>query len=336
MAALAVLRRTLLRDAVNEVWQQARQEHARLGRHCPACGLPMREVHSTAGAMAMHVDVCPRCTLVWFDPREYEAMPLKPEEPPEEELPPEAREALALAKVEAIGRRYREERTEAGPESTWQMIVAIFGMPVETDAPEIHGLPWVTWTIVAVIIAVSSAAFYYGLEEIVEEGGLIPAQAFRDGGITFITSFFLHGGIFHLLGNIYFLLVFGDNVEDYLGKGRYLLLLLLATLAGGLAHIAANPASTIPCVGASGGIAGVMTCYALSFPNARFGLFLRHFYYFRWISLPVWGMILLWVALQLFGAWQQINGFTNVSAFAHLGGAGMGVLCWMAWRNQCA
>jgi len=336
LAALAVLRKTVLREAVNQVWQEARQGEGTPGKRCPECGLSMREVRATAGGVVMNVDVCPRCTLVWFDPREYDAMPPQPAPPApkEEELPPAAREALAMVKVEEIGRRYREEQNEAGPESTWQVIAGLFGLPVETDAPEMRGLPWVTWSLTAVIIAISSAAFYYG-SWVVQEYGMIPARAFRDGGFTLISSFFLHGGIFHLLGNLYFLLVFGDNVEDYLGKARYLLLLLLATLAGDLAHIAADPAGTVPCIGASGGIAGVMACYALAFPKARFALFLRYLYIFRWITVPAWGLVLLWVAMQLIGAWRQIHGFTNVSAFAHLGGAGMGLVWWLAWRNRC-
>ncbi|HCP92182.1 MAG TPA: hypothetical protein DIT76_09095 [Spartobacteria bacterium] len=97
------------------------------------------------------------------------------------------------------------------------------------------------------------------LHEIVLRFGLIPAQASRLGGLTFLTSFFLHAGVLHLVGNIYFLFVFGDDVENFLRPFRYLALIAMAAFIGDLAHIAADPHSQIPSVGASGGIAGVIT-----------------------------------------------------------------------------
>ena len=104
---------------------------------------------------------------------------------------------------------------------------------------------------------ISASTFgFTQLHEIVSHLGLIPAQATRDGGVTFLTSFFLHAGILHLVGNIYFLFVFGDDVENFLRPFRYLALIAFAAFIGDLAHIAADPHSQIPCVGASGGIAG--------------------------------------------------------------------------------
>src|SRR5204863_9416604 len=123
------------------------------------------------------------------------------------------------------------------------------------------------------------------LQEIVERFGLVPAQATRSGGLTFVTAFFLHGGILHLAGNIYFLLVFGDDVENFLGPIRYLVLIALAAFIGDLAHIAADPQSQIPCIGASGGIAAVVTFYALQFPRIRLGFLIRWYW---WIRFPAW------------------------------------------------
>ena len=204
----------------------------------------------------------------------------------------------------------------------------LFRDPVEFDTVPIERRPWVTWSLALLMVAVSAAAFTT-LREIVQQYGLIPAEASRRGGLTFLTSFFLHGGVIHLLGNIYFLLVFGDNVENFMGRIRYLILILLADLVGNLAHIAADPHSHIPCIGASGGIAGIITFYALQFPRARLAFMFRWgFVYFRWIRLPAWGGLVLWVLFQLFGAWLQIRGMSHVSAFAHLGGLFAGVAAW--------
>jgi membrane associated rhomboid family serine protease len=168
------------------------------------------------------------------------------------------------------------------------------------------------------------------LREVVKQFGLIPAQAGRLGGLTFATSFFLHAGVLHLVANSYFLLVFGDDVENALGRPLYLLLLAFSAFIGDLAHIAADPRSNLPCIGASGGIAGVIAFYALAFPKARLAfLFWR---WWHWIRLPAGVWIVWWIVLQIIGAFEQVAGVTSVSALAHLGGAAVGVVCWLVWR----
>jgi membrane associated rhomboid family serine protease len=148
--------------------------------------------------------------------------------------------------------------------------------------------------------------------------------------LTFFSSFLLHGGILHLVGNLYFLIVFGDNVEDILGKTRYLLMIMLAAFVGDLAHILAEPSSTIPCIGASGGISAAIAYYALRFPRSHIGLIM----FFRWIRLPVLVLFLLWVGEQFFGIYLQIAGFSNVSSLAHMGGAAVGFFFWFFTRNE--
>src|SRR5438132_4122517 len=130
--------------------------------------------------------------------------------------------------------------------------------------------PVVTWFLARISITASVHAFFH-LQEAVQLFGLIPAQPLRLRGLTFVTSFFLHTGVIHLIGNMYFLLVFGDNVENFLGPKRYIALIAIAAFVGDLGHIASAPNSTIPCIGASGGIAGVITFYALAFPQAKIG-----------------------------------------------------------------
>ena len=126
---------------------------------------------------------------------------------------------------------------------------------------------------------------------------------------------------------------FGGNVEDYLGRKRFLALILLAELAGNFFHIAADPHSTTPCIGASGGISAVIAFYALKFPHARLGFLAGRYYRYGWIKLPACGAFALWIAMQFFGAYGQIAGFGKVSAMAHVGGATVGVLAWIAWRK---
>jgi membrane associated rhomboid family serine protease len=157
----------------------------------------------------------------------------------------------------------------------------------------------------------------------------------RDDGVTFLTSFFLHAGILHLVGNIYFLFVCGDDVENFLRPFRYLTLIAFAAFIGDLAHIAANPHSQIPCVGASGGIAGLITFYALNFPHVKLGFLMRYgWWWFRWIRLPTWFVFVLWILFQFVGAWEQVAGISAVSSVAHIGGAVVGLVAWLLWRKN--
>jgi len=156
--------------------------------------------------------------------------------------------------------------------------------------------------------------------------GLVPDR-FHFGAL--FTSMFLHGGWLHILGNVWFLWIFGDNVEDILGHGKYLLFYLVCGAAAGLIHIAFNPASRIPTVGASGAIAGIMGAYVVKFPKARILTLVPVFVFFTTIEIPAVLMLLYWFAIQFFSGVGSI-GYSHLSQggvawFAHIGGfvAGM-------------
>jgi membrane associated rhomboid family serine protease len=280
-----------------------------------------------------YLDVCPLCQFVWFDTGEYERLPKAPveaETPEPDKLTPQEKEAIAFAKIEALNKRMKDEKLGISvPDHWWELIPALFGMPIEYDNKELQHRPIATWLLSAIIISVSLIAFS-DLKTAVENWGLVPANFLRHHGLTFVSSFLLHGGILHLVGNMYFLIVFGDNVEDVLGKSRFLLLILVAAIAGDIAHILADPSSTRPCIGASGGISAVIAYYALRFPRAHIGLLIL----FRWVRMKAFLLFLLWVAVQFFIAYMQLSGFSNVSAFAHLGGAAVGVIFWLFTRNE--
>lgn len=334
-ATLSLLRREIPAPVVNALWQSARSGSFPRKRACPACSRLMAEVPSGGEQKPAFLDVCTICQFVWFDRNEYTALPGRPEPvDPKTMLPPAAREKLALIEIDAI-RQQAEDSNWGGnaPDTWWQWIPALLGMPVEHDAGSIRALPWATWGLAALITAASLLAFF-DLPTAIARFGLIPAQSGRDGGLTFLTSFFLHGGLFHLLGNMYFFLVFGDNVEDWLGKRRFFLLILCAALAGDIFHILGDPCSTIPCIGASGGISGVVAFYALKFPRAKLGLLIHFYFVFRWLRLPASLLFLAWLGLQFLGAMTQISGFGNVSSLAHLGGAAVGLAFSFASRND--
>jgi membrane associated rhomboid family serine protease/Zn-finger nucleic acid-binding protein len=331
---IELLRRTFTPECINPLWLHVIRGEGTRGRPCPECRQPMLAVPLSDDA-GVAVDLCKHCHFVWFDAGEVDTLKPRPLPPAEPELPQEARELLAMEKVRQLAEEARgSDFDSAPPDEQWKTIAGFFGCPVEFDAPEAQRRPWVTWSLAAAIVAVSLSALPQ-LRGVVQHLGLIPAQATRLYGFTFVTSFFLHAGVVHLIGNMYFLVVFGDNVENFLRPWRYLALIALAAFIGDLAHIMADPRSQIPCVGASGGIAGVITFYALAFPHVRLGLLMRWgFVWFRWVRFPAWFGLVLWILLQLVGAWAQKAGISAVSAFAHLGGAAVGVIAWLIWRNQ--
>ena len=248
-------------------------------------------------------------------------------------LPAEVREKIAMAQLENLEEEEKLLDDDQGepPEEAWKAIPGMLGMPVEIEAAEMRSLPWMTWGLV-LAMGITLLLTVGNLADAVKEWGLIPDQFWRHGGATFLTSFFLHGGPLHLLVNGYFLLIFGYRVEDELGRPRYLLLLALSALFGDVAHILMDPHSGVPCIGASGGISGVIAFYALRFPDARLGLFLRTPFAFRWVRLRAVYAFILWLLLQFVAVAQQLAGIGNVSALAHLGGCLIGVAAFLIWR----
>jgi membrane associated rhomboid family serine protease len=327
---LPLLRRLLVRPYINQIWQYAKDEKGVRRRPCPLCRQLMIDVPVVYGAAAHWIDVCTGCQLVWFDPREYEEAPAMAA-PAGEVLSPRAREALAKMEVKRVGEREAGEGGEI--EAWWHLLPALLGAPVETDVDPVRARPWATWTLAGLVTVVSVLAFA-DLPGAVRAFGLIPAEAMRYGGLTFLSSAFLHDGFLHLAGTMYFLLIFGDNVEDFLGRRRYLLLLAAAALAGGLLHVLGDPHASVPCIGASGAISGVIACYALRFPRARLTFFWWFLVYVRRFTLSARTAFVLWLLLQAVLAGMQREGLSNVSALAHVGGAAAGAACWALWRKS--
>ena len=332
-AALEMVRNTVPRPIVNDLWQTARRVEKAGRRRCPACKRWMAEVPIIVGEATEHLDVCAGCQFIWFDAGELEGLPrITPKVPAAQPVPREAQTALAALRVESL-RKEQDFKTifDSGPDHWLEVIPAIFGIPIEYNYTPLKHRPIATWSLAAAILMVSVAAFA-DLESAVARWGLIPAEFTRYFGLTLISSFFLHAGVFHLIVNLYFLVVFGDNTEDVLGKCRYLLLIALAALAGDVAHILSDPGGMTPAIGASGGISGILAYYCLRFPRASVGVLC----WFRWSRLPVGIMLALWVLVQILEAFRQSAGLSHVAAFSHLTGACVGAIFWAMDRQPAS
>ena len=143
-----------------------------------------------------------------------------------------------------------------------------------------------------------------------------------------ITSMFLHGSWMHLIGNMWFLWLFGNNIEDSTTRPRFLAFYLLTGLAAALGQVAANPASEVPMVGASGAISGVMGAYLVLFPRVRVFTLIPLGFFITSMALPAWGMLIYWAFLQFAGGITSVVSEESggVAFWAHLGGFVAGVV----------
>jgi membrane associated rhomboid family serine protease len=156
------------------------------------------------------------------------------------------------------------------------------------------------------------------------------------GGLTWsalLTSIFLHGSWMHLIGNLWFLWIFGNNVEDSMGHGRYLLFYLLTGLVAAGSHVASDPASVLPMVGASGAISAIMGAYLILYPKARVHTLFIIIIIIRIFPLPAWFFLLYWFSIQLASSSIQGPGGGGVAFFAHIGGFLAGVVLVKLFQN---
>lgn len=157
------------------------------------------------------------------------------------------------------------------------------------------------------------------------------------GGLTWqalFTSMFMHGGWMHLIGNLWFLWIFGNNIEDSMGHLRFVVFYLVTGLAAAMAHVLTAPGSTVPMVGASGAISGIMGAYLVLYPRARVDTLFFFFVFIRVIPLPAWLMLGYWMLLQIAGsAATAAVGGGGVAYAAHIGGFLAGVALIFVFRN---
>jgi membrane associated rhomboid family serine protease len=216
----------------------------------------------------------------------------------------------------------------------------VIPLPISDENRRVR-LPKVTIAIILVNVLVWLFELSHGVDLAVLDYGLIPGwlvHGVRDGllqlpsgglvhlhqevpiPLTLFTSMFMHGGWLHIIGNMWFLWIFGDNVEDAMGPVRYLFFYLVCGLAAAGAQIAAGPDSMIPMVGASGAIAGVLGAYALLYPRARVRCIWILIIFITFIRVPAWLLLGLWFIAQIIFPAQ------GVAWMAHVGGFVTGVV----------
>ena len=171
--------------------------------------------------------------------------------------------------------------------------------------------------------------------------GMIPARLFGfalpyhlpyeiPAFLTLISSMFLHGGFMHLAGNMLYLWIFSDNVEDCIGRGKFLIFYLLCGIVAALSQAFVNTQSPIPMIGASGAIAGVLGAYLMLYPRANIKCLLIIFFFFRFVNVPAYLVLGGWIILQFFSLGQTSS---NVAYVAHIGGFIAGMVLVLAFKK---
>jgi membrane associated rhomboid family serine protease len=208
------------------------------------------------------------------------------------------------------------------------------------DTVRSRSLPWMTWGLIALnlLIFLYESTLPAGqLDAFIGVFGLVPARLSLTSlqlfpWLTLITSMFLHGGWFHVIGNMWFLFIFGDNVEDRMGPARFLVFYLAAGVIAGFSQFLLSPSSQIPTVGASGAIAGVLGAYFVLYPRARV-ITLIFLFIFPWlVEIPALIYLGIWFLMQLSSGLLNLGQLSSGAAvggiawWAHIGGFLFGLL----------
>lgn len=176
-------------------------------------------------------------------------------------------------------------------------------------------------------------------ETFITSWGFVPANLlagnFYWALVTVFTSIFIHGGLLHVGGNMLYLWVFGDNIEEALGSFNFLIFYFLAGVAGSFAQFAVYPASRMPMVGASGAVAGVLGAYLLLFPGSRILTAVIFLFFIRLVYLPAWLLLGFWILIQFFHGFLSLGVATGggVAWFAHIGGFLAGIFLLHILKN---
>jgi membrane associated rhomboid family serine protease len=287
---------------------RALSQARRTARRCPLCAKPLYERPLDPHSDVL-VEQCPQCSGLFLDQGEFAR----------------ARDFFrASGAPELPGRPTARSSAPPvlDPDSTGLVLFQILtGLPVEVDTLQTVFPPVVTALIVANVVVFLLTRFS-GFESWIGSLALVPSEVWAGRRLyMLVTSVFMHAGLFHLLGNMYFLYIAGDNVEERFGPWKFLAFYLAGGIAAGLADAASRPGSMVPAVGASGAISGVLGAYVILFPYNRFLVrWLWGFWPMRF-EMPAYAYLGLWVLFQLLAASLEAPG---VAWWAHICGFACG------------
>jgi len=283
-------------------------------KSCPKCTEKL-EIFNYVYDSNVFLDKCPSCQGIWADRGEALEIAKRLKVDPE---------VSAIMKHMAKQDKMSESLQELGrvlrtPISPIVLFMPKIIIPLADDNPR-QRTPVVTISIIflCMLVFVGQLLFVSNPQSFVQKFGLVPANFFSIG---LLSSMFLHGGILHLIGNMFFLWLFGDNVEDRFSRFNFLIFYLCCGLAASVLHSVVNMGSIIPAIGASGAVSGIMGAYLLFYPTAR----VKVLFIYKIIHVPAFFYIGLWILFQIiFGIAYTAAGVSGIAWFAHIGGFAFG------------
>ena len=332
--ALAFSQRSGLREPKHQLRRSIvpAQDVDESPRDCPRCSLVLEKLNYAVDSNII-LDRCRQCGGLWCDGPELDNLVSYVKG--REDLRHMGRGVLrhtkemqSLKELQTLGNTLRQ------PVSRFSWWVLPWIVPLG-DYPATYGFPWT----VAGLVVTNILAFLFQVSAVTDPQaffdafGLVPTRLLSgEGALTLVTSMFLHRGVWHLAGNMIFLWIFGDNVEESFGAVRFLFFYLGVGVLASLLHIAIYPASSIPGIGASGAIAGILGAYFVLHPRSRIRLFI-----FGYIAhFPAWFVLAAWFSLQL------IHGLLSLRAeltggtgwWVHISGFALGALLAYGWVRK--
>jgi len=288
-------------------------------RMCPACDVPLERLNYAYDSGVL-IDRCPACQGIWTDAGE-------PEQIVTRTTPNKATDTVAafMLEHEKEMRKWDEVNETAaaiGPRTPFAFLfLPRIIIPLQDDAPSAT-IPFVTIALIAtnLLVFAFQTAVFADVEELLvfwKTHGLVAADfPSAQAAGALLTHMFLHAGVFHVLLNVLFLWLFGDNVEDRLGHLWFLPFYLGCGLVAGTTQVLADPGSAIPCIGASGAVAGVMGAYLILYPSAR----IKTFVVCTIVTIPAALYLVVWALGQVAFAALSDAGTARVAWYAHVGG----------------
>lgn len=304
---------------------------------CPACSAALSE-RALKGGGSLRIDACQRCEGVFLDAGELQAM---------RQLASRQRRAARRRDEAQLAQRHaarREQPLDSPGQPAFQIQSAyasrdnffafLTGLPMEEGESE-KATPVAVVSLIGVLALAWVWQLGEGLDASIAAWGLVP-RSLQAGEnlLTLLSSIFLHGGWLHILGNVYALWVFGDNVERRVGSLTFLGYFLVWGLAGSLLSVVLTgpPGDAVAHIGASGAVAGAMGAYMVLYPNNRFIVPLLDVIITGWnLRIPAWLMIGLWGGVQLASGLMELP---LIAWWAHLGGLLGGILVGLAYRRR--
>lgn len=327
LLTLAALKKLTSDELARSIWTLSLRQQQSSVHACPLCSQRMLEVYVSTNET--EIDLCPHCQAVWLDRGEAQQLDLTDEHYSVEpfafdpRLTPDAQKELALLGSEFLQQQHEQLKGNNPPDSLSQKILGYIGFPISLSYLKECTQPWISLTLAALIVLVYPFTFQ-NIEQYGLLFGIIPAQGFFASLARSFSASFIHSEAIHVIGNLYFLLVIGMRIEQQLSNKNFLILLCVSSMSTGLMLALSNSTETVPYIGSSGVLFGLLAYYIIQSPLARWSFVMwignRPF----WYSLPTFILAIPWVFYTVI---IQIYSHHALSAFAVLGGALGGLLC---------